>query len=194
MEFYWLYGRTFEGSRSECVVELFIGPIVNAARGIANTVNNVLFSFAGNFMTALKPQITKSYAAGNYDYMFSLVERGSRYSYYILLLFTLPMLFETEFILTLWLKDYPEHTVNFVRLALLITMCDILSNTLINLQLATGKIRNYQLVGRWYVNDEFSSFLYLLKNEFSSGISVVRSISSSGMLSVITLVVFFVRW
>lgn len=64
---------------------------------------------------------------------------------YILLLFTLPMLFETEFILTLWLKDYPEHTVNFVRLALLITMCDILSNTLINLQLATGKIRNYQL-------------------------------------------------
>lgn len=127
------------------LLNLFIGPIVNAARGIANTVNNVLFSFAGNFMTALKPQITKSYAAGNYDYMFSLVERGSRYSYYILLLFTLPMLFETEFILTLWLKDYPEHTVNFVRLALLITMCDILSNTLINLQLATGKIRNYQL-------------------------------------------------
>ena len=77
--------------------------------------------------------------------MFSLVERGSRYSYYILLLFTLPMLFETEFFLTLWLKDYTEHTVNFVRLALLFTMCDILSNTLINLELATGKIRNYQL-------------------------------------------------
>ena len=145
MEFYWLYGRTFEGSRSECVVEFVYWAYSERARGIANTVNNVLFSFAGNFMTALKPQITKSYAAGNYDYMFSLVERGSRYSYYILLLFTLPMLFETEFILTLWLKDYPEHTVNFVRLALLITMCDILSNTLINLQLATGKIRNYQL-------------------------------------------------
>lgn len=125
---------------------LFIGPVINAARGIANTVNNVLASFSGNFMTALNPQITKSYAAGNYDYMFSLVERGSRFSYYILLLFALPMLFETEFVLTLWLKHYPAHTVNFVRLILIVTMCDILSNTLINLQVATGKIRNYQLV------------------------------------------------
>lgn len=127
------------------LLNLFIGPIINAARGIANTVNNVLASFSGNFMTALNPQITKSYAAGNYDYMFSLVERGSRFSYYILLLFALPMLFETEFVLTLWLKHYPEHTVNFVRLILIVTMCDILSNTLINLQVATGKIRNYQL-------------------------------------------------
>lgn len=127
------------------LLNLFMGPIVNAARGIANTVNNVMTSFASNFMTALNPQITKSYAAGNYDYMFSLVERGSRFSYYILLLFALPMLFEAEFVLTLWLKHYPEHTVNFVRLILIVTMCDILSNTLINLQVATGKIRNYQL-------------------------------------------------
>ncbi len=128
------------------LLNLFIGPIINAARGIANTVNNVLASFSGNFMTALNPQITKSYAAGDYDYMFSLVERGSRFSYYILLLFALPMLFETEFVLTLWLKHYPAHTVNFVRLILIVTMCDILSNTLINLQVATGQIRNYQLV------------------------------------------------
>lgn len=127
------------------LLNLFIGPIINAARGIASTVNNVLASFAGNFMTALNPQITKSYAAGDYKYMFSLVERGSRFSYYILLFFTLPMLFEADFVLTLWLGHYPEHTVNFVRLILIVTMCDILSNTLINLQVATGKIRNYQL-------------------------------------------------
>lgn len=127
------------------LLNLFLGPIINAARGIANTVNNVLSSFAGNFMTALNPQITKSYAAGDYNYTFSLVERGSRFSYYILLLFALPMLFEADFVLTLWLKHYPAHTVNFVRLILLVTMCDILSNTLINLQNATGKIRNYQL-------------------------------------------------
>ena len=97
-------------------------------------------------MTALYPQITKSYAGGNRDYMFSLVERGSRFSYYILLILTLPILFETEFVLTLWLKQYPEHTISFVRLTLLLTMSDILSNTLIVLQNATGKIRNYQIV------------------------------------------------
>lgn len=127
------------------LLNLFMGPVVNAARGIANTVNNVMTSFASNFMTALNPQITKSYAAGDYDYMFSLVERGSRFSYYILLLFALPMLFEADFVLALWLKHYPAHTVNFVRLILLVTMCDMLSYTLINLQVSTGKIRNYQL-------------------------------------------------
>lgn len=128
------------------LLNLFIGPVINAARGIANTVNNVLVSFSNNFMTALNPQITKSYAAGDYGYTISLVERGSRFSYYILLLFALPMLFEVEFVLTLWLKHYPEHTTNFVRLILLVTMCDILSNTLIHLKAATGDVRNYQLV------------------------------------------------
>ncbi len=128
------------------LLNLFIGPVINAARGIANTVNNVLASFASNFMTALNPQITKSYAAGDYDYMVSLVERGSRFSYYILLLFALPMLFEADFVLTLWLGHYPAHTVNFVRLILIVTMCDILSNTLIVLKAATGNVRNYQIV------------------------------------------------
>lgn len=142
------------------LLNLFFGPVVNAARGIANTVNNVLVSFSNNFMTALNPQITKSYAAGDYAYMVSLVERGSRFSYYILLLLALPMLFEAEFVLTLWLKHYPEHTVNFVRLILIVTMCDILSNTLIHLKAATGDVRNYQIVvgGMFLMNFPLSYF------------------------------------
>ena len=61
------------------LLNLFIGPAINAARGIATTVNNVLASFSNNFMVALNPQITKSYAAGDREYTFSLVERGSRF-------------------------------------------------------------------------------------------------------------------
>ena len=110
------------------LLNIFIGPVVNAARGIAVSVNTAITSFSGNFMTALNPQITKSYAAGDYDYMNSLVERGSRFSFYIILVFILPVMLETEFILKLWLGAI-----------------DVLSNTLINLQTATGKIRNYQL-------------------------------------------------
>ena len=127
------------------LLNLFVGPVLNAARGIAGSVNTVVCSFANNFMTALRPQITKSYASGNYSYMMSLVERGARFSFYTIFILTLPVLFETDFILTLWLKQYPEHTVNFIRLVLLASLCDVLSNTLITLQAATGKIRNYQL-------------------------------------------------
>lgn len=127
------------------LLNLFMGPVVNAARGISVSVNTAVSGFAGNFMAAINPQITKSYAAEDREYMFSLVERGSRFSFYIMLILALPILFETEFILTLWLKQYPEHTVNFVRLILILSLCDVLSNTLIILQNATGKIRNYQL-------------------------------------------------
>lgn len=127
------------------LLNLTFGPIVNAARGIASTVNGAVGGFAGNFMTALNPQITKSFAANDKRYCFSLVERGSRFSFYIMFLFALPLCLETDFVLTLWLKQYPEHTTNFVRLVLIVSLSDILSNTLINLQSATGKIRDYQL-------------------------------------------------
>ena len=128
------------------LINIFIGPVVNAARGIASTVNSAIISFVNSFMAALNPQITKSYASGDYGYMNNLVERGSRFSFYIILLLILPVIFETESILKLWLGTYPEYTVNFVRLTLVVSAIDILSNTLINLQTATGKIRNYQLV------------------------------------------------
>lgn len=128
------------------LMNIFFGPVINAARGIAGAVNSAVMTFANNFMTAVRPQITKSYASGDNEYTMSLVERGSRFSFYILFVLSLPILFETDFILTLWLKQYPEHTVWFVRLVLLLSLCDILSSTLITLQSATGKIRNYQLV------------------------------------------------
>ena len=127
------------------LLNIFIGPVLNAARGLAGSVNSAITSFAWNFMAALNPQITKNYALSNYSYTFSLVERGSKFSFYILFILALPVLLETDFILTLWLKNYPEHTVNFIRLILILSLCDIISNTLITLQLATGKIRNYQI-------------------------------------------------
>lgn len=124
----------------------FFGPILTAAKSISSSVNGAVNSFAGNFMTALLPQITKSYAADDLKYTFSLVERGSRFSFYVMMFFAVPIMFETEFILTIWLKEYPEHSVNFVRLVLTLSLLEILSITLINLQTATGKIRNYQIV------------------------------------------------
>lgn len=129
----------------DILLNLYFGPVVNAARGIAGTVNGAVSSFSGNFMTALNPQITKSYAAEEKEYAFSLVERGSRFSFFIMFMFALPIFLEADFVLTIWLKQYPEHTVSFVRLILALSLCDIISNTLITLQSATGKIRNYQL-------------------------------------------------
>lgn len=128
------------------VINLFCGPAVNAARGIAFQVNTAVHSFVTNFMTALNPQITKSYASGEYQYMMTLIFQGARLSYYILLLLSLPVIVNTHYILHIWLGQVPEHTVLFVQLVLIFGMCESISSPLITAMLATGKIRNYQLV------------------------------------------------
>lgn len=128
------------------VLNLFFGPSVNAARGIAMQVNTAISGFVSNFMTALNPQITKSYASSNHDYMMTLIFQGARFSFYMLMLLSLPVIVNTHYILGLWLKLVPEHAVLFVRLTLLFAMSESISSPLITAMLATGKIRSYQIV------------------------------------------------
>ena len=128
------------------IINLFAGPAVNAARGIAGQVNNAVTGFVSNFMTALNPQITKSYASGDREYMMTLIYQGARLSFYMLLLLSLPILANTHYILSLWLKTVPEHSVLFVQLTLIFAMSESISNPLVTAMLATGNIRNYQIV------------------------------------------------
>ncbi len=128
------------------VINLFCGPAVNAARGIAYQINTAINGFVSNFMMALNPQITKSYASGDKGYMMTLIFQGARLSFYILLLLSLPVIINVHYILTLWLKIVPEHTTQFVQLVLIFAMSESISNPLVTAMLATGKIRNYQII------------------------------------------------
>ena len=120
--------------------------ILEVLGGIAFQVNAAVQGFVVNFMTALNPQITKSYASGDRRYMQTLVFQGARLSFYMLLLLSLPVLINTRFILDVWLGVLPEHAVSFVRLVLVLGMSEAISQPLITAMLATGRIRNYQLI------------------------------------------------
>lgn len=128
------------------LLNMFFGPTVNAARGIANQVNNAITGFVSNFMTALNPQITKSYASGDREYMMTLIYQGSRLSFYMLLFLSLPILVNTHYILVIWLKLVPNHAVTFVQLILIFAMSECISNPLITAMLATGNIKKYQII------------------------------------------------
>lgn len=128
------------------LLNVFFGPIINAARGIAVQVQGAIGSFSGNFQMAINPQITKSYAKGDLTYMRTLVFASSRYSCFLLLVISLPILIDTDYILKLWLDIVPRHSVMFVRLMLLITLIFALSNPPAITVHATGKIKSYQLV------------------------------------------------
>lgn len=128
------------------IINLFFGPTVNAARSVSMSVNNAVNGFVTNFQMALNPQIIKSYASGDYGYMFKLVFQGSRLSYYILLLIACPVIFTAPYLLHMWLGLVPDHAVAFTQLILIYTLSESLSSPLITIMLATGNIRNYQLV------------------------------------------------
>lgn len=128
------------------ILNMFFGPTVNAARGIAIQVNSIVNNFVTNFQTALNPQITKSYAQADYDYVNKLVNKGAKYSFYILLIITLPFIFSGDYILSLWLGEYPDHTSVFMSLILVFSLFESLSGPLLTAMYATEQIRNYQIV------------------------------------------------
>lgn len=173
------------------ILNLFFGTAVNAARGIAMQVNGAVNSFVQNFMTALNPQITKNYANGNFDYMFTLMFKGARLSYYILFILSLPIIVNCRFILDFWLESVPEHTVLFVQLILIFSLSESISNPLITAMLATGKIKKYQIVvGGCQMMNLPLSYLALYWGAIPEAVAVVSIIISQACL---TLRLFMLR-
>ena len=161
------------------LLNIFFGPVVNAARGIAFQVQGAVNGFVTNFQLAVNPPITKSLATGDKKYMYSLIFSTSKYSFYLLLILSLPVLIETEFILRIWLKNVPDYTVIFTRLVLLDILICSLSGSLQTMAQATGKVKTYQLVisGILLLNLPFSYLL--LKLGFAPQATFVVSIVSS---------------
>ncbi len=129
----------------DMLINIFFGVTFNAARGVAVQVQNAVMQFVNNFTVALNPQIIKSYASGEREYMYKLVCRGAKYSYFLLLLFLVPIVCEADYILRLWLNVVPEHAPMFLRLALFGSLAMGMGNTLYTAVFATGNIRKYQL-------------------------------------------------
>ena len=128
------------------LLNLFFGPAVNAARGIAVQVQSAVNQFFNNFLMAVRPQITKSYAKGDLEYMHTLIINSSRYAFFLIILVALPILVNTEYILQLWLGIVPEHTVAFTQLMIVSCMNMSLSLPVGYGIHATGDIKKFQIV------------------------------------------------
>lgn len=133
------------GQGINMLINMFFGPVFNASRAIAYQVFNAVHSFLTNFMTAVKPQIVKSYAANNKDYAFKLVFSSTKLSFYLLFFLTMPLFLHMDLVLKLWLKDVPEMAVLFTRLVLVDLWVRAIYTPMAQINQASGKIRNYQL-------------------------------------------------
>lgn len=167
------------------LLNIFFGPAINASRAVSTQVNMAIRGFSSNLQMSMNPLITKSYASNNHDYMQLLVLRGSKYSFFLLLLLTLPVLLRTEFILTLWLGVLPEKVVVFCQLALIDSLVISLSGTLITAAQANGNIKKYQITtgGLLLINLPLTYFL------LSSGAAPETALYTMVLISIFALFV-----
>lgn len=133
-----------KGQGLNILLNLFFNPTVNAARGIAYQINAQVAHFFSNFYTAVRPQITKYYAQGDIINMFKLVFMSSKMAYYLILIISLPVVIDTQYIIDLWLGQTPNFVIPFVRIIMIITAIDSMANPLMTSVHATGKIALYQ--------------------------------------------------
>jgi O-antigen/teichoic acid export membrane protein len=144
-----IFGEFANASNSQGInilLNIFSGVTVNAAMGIAVQVNAAVYQFVGNFQTAFNPQIVKSYAAKDYNYFIRIIFQTSKSSFYLLFFFVLPLCINAEFVLSIWLKNVPEYTLEFTRLTLINSLIGAVSGPLWMSMQATGKIKKYQLI------------------------------------------------
>lgn len=128
------------------LLNVFGGPIVNAARGLAVQVQGIVSNFLSNFQTAINPQIIKSYALNDYKYMINLICISSKYSFFLMLLIIAPLFINMEILLTWWLGEIPQYLTTFLKIILLISLVDSLSNSIMKSVDATGKIKRYHVI------------------------------------------------
>ena len=128
------------------LLNVFFGPVANAARAAAWQAQTAVGRFSGNIQTAINPQITKTYASGQMEEMHQLVYKGVRLVFFILLILCLPLIVEAPTVLGLWLMEVPEGSVMFLRLLLITLLVQRCYGVLITAVSATGDIKKYQIV------------------------------------------------
>lgn len=137
---------TLKSQGLNITLNMFFGPIVNAARGIAYQVLNAVEQFITGFQTSFRPQLVKSYAEGDYQYMYKLYYSATKLSFFLMWCLSLPIIIETPAILRLWLgANVPEYTVVFTRLILLTALVSAYANPTSAIAYATGRIKKFNI-------------------------------------------------
>ena len=128
------------------IINLFCGTVVNAARAISVTVNNIAIGFVNNFLMAVTPQIVKNYAKKQMSEMFSLVINSAKLGSYLFLFISIPVFIEIEFLLRIWLIEYPQYTPLFLRIILIQSWIQTLGIPTVRAMHAIGDIRLMNMI------------------------------------------------
>jgi O-antigen/teichoic acid export membrane protein len=161
------------------LLSVFFNPVVNAARAIAYQINVALLQFSNNFYLAAKPQITKLHASGDSKAMLKLVSRSAKLAYFLVLILAVPLIFQTEYILSLWLKDLPPNVILFTQLVVFNSLIEVVNLPLVSAIQATGKIKLYQITVSVILLLNLPVSYFYLKLGYSPEVTMYISIAIS---------------
>ena len=134
------------GQGINILLNLFFGTVLNAAYGITMQVQGAVNVFVTNFQMAVNPQIIKNYANGNTKQSLNLIFQSAKFSYFLIFILVIPIIFNIDFILELWLVNIPDYTATFIILTLINLLINCISNPLMTGIQATGNIKWYQII------------------------------------------------
>lgn len=148
------------------ILNIFFGPIVNAARGISTQVNGAIGGFVHNFQIAVNPRIIQTFAANEFQTFYRLINQSAKFSFFLLLIFVVPVWTNIDNILQIWLGSVPEHTADFCRIVFISSLINTFSLPLATAANATGNIKVFQLACGVFeiLNIPFSYLLLKLGN------------------------------
>lgn len=130
----------------DVILNVFFGVTINAAKGLSNQIQHAVMLLVQNFQTAVRPQLTKAVAQGDNERVFFLINQGSRFSFYLMMVMAVPVMIATPDLLRIWLNTVPDYTVDFIRWSLIYLLLDTQSRFHIHAILSMGKIRNYEMI------------------------------------------------
>lgn len=173
------------------LMNVYFGPVMNAARGVSTQVESAVNQLTSNFTMAINPQITKSYAKDDLSYTHSLICAGSKFAYLLTLILVIPIFCEAPMLLRIWLKTVPDNTVLFLRLTLIASLIDSMTNSMQTAVMATGDIKKYSIFASSIVLLIFPVSLILYEAGLPAYVSYVVVILA--MISKVMIQIPFLR-
>lgn len=174
----------------DILLNIYHGIVVNAAMGIAKQVQSAVFQFISGFQSAMAPQITKSYAANDNAYLTKLMESAPKYSLYLIMVLSFPIIFNMDELLKLWLVEYPQYTCVFCQLILISCILESISLPYRTLIYAEGKIVKYQIIiGSCFLLNLICSFVFLYLG-FSPEIVLIIRIAVYFLIDIIRILFY----
>lgn len=167
------------------LLNIFFGPVVNAARGISMQASGAVSGFVGNFQITVNPQIIKLYATKEFEKFHILIKQSAKFSFFLLLIFALPVTIKIDGILKIWLVQVPEYAPIFCQIILITSLINTFSLPLATAANATGNIKKFQLsTGCVELMNIPASYILLL-----SGFPAYSVFLVSASITIITLII-----